>query len=88
MESAIKVQAVNRFAIFANRVHLMNGGVESYRGSAETQEEAIELAIDIAKKSRESEFFSWLQIFDRVTEKYTEYSITLDGSLKERERSQ
>ncbi|MCO1337085.1 hypothetical protein MO867_22435, partial [Microbulbifer sp. OS29] len=75
----------NRFAIFAGRVHLMNGGARNFRGSAPTEQATMELAVNIAKKSQESQFFSWLQIFDRVTEKYTEYSIKNDGSLEERE---
>ncbi|BBM00175.1 hypothetical protein [Microbulbifer sp. GL-2] len=74
---------VNRFAIFAERVHLMNGGAKSYRDSAPTQEAAKELAEEIAK-SKKAQFYSWLQILDIVTGKFTEYSIERGGVLVER----
>ncbi|WP_444910787.1 hypothetical protein [Microbulbifer sp. TRSA005] len=72
-----------RYAIFAERVHLMNGGAKSFRGSAPTEEAAMELAEEIAK-SKKAEFYSWLQILDIVTETYTEYSIKWGGVLVER----
>ncbi|WP_445364431.1 hypothetical protein ACJJIQ_09250 [Microbulbifer sp. ANSA003] len=88
MESEVKAPAVNRFAIFAGRVHLMNGGARNFRNSASTEQAAMELAVKIAKKSQESQFFSWLQIVDRATEKYTEYSILRGGELEEREKQE
>ncbi|WP_444891032.1 hypothetical protein [Microbulbifer sp. DLAB2-AA] len=77
---------VNRYAIFAERVHLMNGGAKSFRGSAPTEEAAMELAKEIAK-SKKAAFYSWLQILDIVTGTYTEYSIKWGGVLEKRERS-
>ncbi|WP_445357632.1 hypothetical protein ACJJIC_18780 [Microbulbifer sp. ANSA002] len=74
---------VNRYAIFAERVHLMNGGAKSFRGSAPTEETAMELAEEIAK-SKKAEFYSWLQILDVVTGSYTEYSIKWGGVLEAR----
>ncbi|MCO1336257.1 hypothetical protein MO867_18150 [Microbulbifer sp. OS29] len=74
---------VNRYAIFAERVHLMNGGAKSFRGSAPTEEAAMELAKEIAK-SKKAAFYSWLQILDIVTGKFTEYSIERSGVLVER----
>ncbi|WP_444908958.1 hypothetical protein [Microbulbifer sp. TRSA005] len=75
---------VNRYAIFAERVHLMNGGAKSFRGSAPSEEAAMELAEEIAK-SKKAEFYSWLQILDIVTGKFTEYSVERGGVLVERE---
>ncbi|BBM04155.1 hypothetical protein [Microbulbifer sp. GL-2] len=75
---------VNRYAIFAERVHLMNGGAKSYRDSAPTEEAALELAEEIAK-SKKAEFYSWLQILDIMTGAYTEYSIKWGGVLERRE---
>ncbi|WP_444902058.1 hypothetical protein ACJJIG_03050 [Microbulbifer sp. SSSA007] len=77
-------RTINRFAIFAERIHLMNGGAKSFRGSAPTNEAAMELAAEIAK-SEKAEFYSWLQILDIVTGNYTEYSIKRGGVLEERE---
>ncbi|WP_444912283.1 hypothetical protein [Microbulbifer sp. PAAF003] len=74
---------VNRYAIFAERVHLMNGGAKSFRGSAPTEEAAKELAKKIAK-SKKALFYSWLQILDIVTGEFTEYSIERGGVLVER----
>ncbi|WP_444888280.1 hypothetical protein [Microbulbifer sp. JMSA008] len=74
---------VNRYAIFAERVHLMNGGAKSFRGSAPTEETAMELAKEIAK-SKKAAFYSWLQILDILTGKFTEYSIGRGGMLVER----
>ncbi|WP_152452127.1 hypothetical protein [Microbulbifer sp. THAF38] len=74
---------INRYAVFAERIHLMNGGAKSYRGSAPTEEAAMELAEEIAK-SKKAEFYSWLQILDIVTGTYTEYSIKWGGVLEER----
>ncbi|USD22557.1 hypothetical protein MJO52_05340 [Microbulbifer variabilis] len=74
---------VNRFAIFAERVHLMNGGAKSFRGSAPTEEAAMELAEEIAK-SKKAEFYSWLQILDIVNGRFTEYSIMRGGVLVKR----
>ncbi|WP_299940090.1 hypothetical protein [uncultured Microbulbifer sp.] len=73
----------NRFAIFAEGIHLLNGGAKSFRGSAPTEETAMELAIEIAK-SQKARFYSWLQILDIVTGAYTEYSIKRGGVLEER----
>ncbi|WNZ57415.1 hypothetical protein QT397_08780 [Microbulbifer sp. MKSA007] len=75
---------INRFAIFAERVHLMNGGAKSFRDSAPTEESAKELAEEIAK-SEKALFYSWLQILDIMTGSYTEYSIKRGGVLEERE---
>ncbi|WP_226646132.1 hypothetical protein [Microbulbifer variabilis] len=75
---------INRFAIFAERIHLMNGGAKSYRGSAPTDEAAMELAEEIAK-SEKAEFYSWLQILDISTGRFIEYSIKRGGVLEERE---
>lgn len=61
----------------------MNGGAKSFRGSAPTEEAAMELAEEIAK-SKKAEFYSWLQILDILTESYTEYSILQSGLLVKR----
>ncbi|WP_444898854.1 hypothetical protein ACJJIX_12785 [Microbulbifer sp. VAAC004] len=74
---------VNRYAIFAERVHLMNGGAKSFRGSAPTEEAAMELAEEIAK-SKKATFYSWLQILDIATGSYSEYSIKWGGILERR----
>ncbi|MFA0813804.1 hypothetical protein [Microbulbifer epialgicus] len=78
---------INRYAIFAERVHLMNGGAKSFRDSAPTEAAAKELAEEIAK-SKKAEFYSWLQILDIVTGNYTEYSIRWGGVLEMRNCSQ
>ncbi|USD22554.1 hypothetical protein MJO52_05325 [Microbulbifer variabilis] len=75
---------INRFAIFAERIHLMNGGAKSFRDSAPTEEAAMDLAEEIAK-SEKAVFYSWLQILDVMTGNYTEYSIKTGGVLEERE---
>ncbi|AWF80269.1 hypothetical protein BTJ40_05280 [Microbulbifer sp. A4B17] len=75
---------INRFAIFAERVHLMNGGAKSFRDSAPTEEAAKVLAEEIAK-SEKAVFYSWLQILDIMTGDYIEYSIKRGGVLEERE---
>ncbi|WHI45860.1 hypothetical protein [Microbulbifer sp. VAAF005] len=75
---------VNRFAIFAERVHLMNGGAKSFRDTAPTEKAARDLAEEIAK-SEKAEFYSWLQILDIMTGSYTEYSIKRGGVLEKRE---
>ncbi|WP_444888277.1 hypothetical protein [Microbulbifer sp. JMSA008] len=75
---------INRFAIFAERIHLMNGGAKSFRDSAPTEEAAMDLAEEIAK-SEKAVFYSWLQILDIMTGNYTEYSIKTGGVLEERE---
>ncbi|WP_445354924.1 hypothetical protein ACJJI5_18800 [Microbulbifer sp. EKSA008] len=77
---------INRYAIFAERIHLMNGGAKSFRGSVSTEEAAMELAKEIAK-SKKAEFYIWLQILDIVTGTYTEYSIKWGGVLEKRELS-
>ncbi|WP_444898856.1 hypothetical protein ACJJIX_12770 [Microbulbifer sp. VAAC004] len=77
---------INRFAIFAERIHLMNGGAKSFRDSAPTEEAAMDLAEEIAK-SEKAVFYSWLQILDVMTGNYTEYSIKTGGVLEERECS-
>ncbi|WP_445357273.1 hypothetical protein ACJJIC_14690 [Microbulbifer sp. ANSA002] len=74
---------INRFAIFAEGVHLMNGGAKSFRDSAPTEKAAMELAEEIAK-SKKAEFYSWLQILDIVAGSYREYSIKRGGVLEER----
>ncbi|QFT53972.1 hypothetical protein [Microbulbifer sp. THAF38] len=75
---------INRFVIFAERIHLMNGGAKSFRDSAPTEKAAMELAEEIAK-SEKAVFYSWLQILDIMTGNYTEYSIKTGGVLEERE---
>ncbi|WHI45870.1 hypothetical protein ACJJIE_11960 [Microbulbifer sp. TRSA001] len=50
---------IHRYAIFAERVQVMDGGAESFRGSAPTQEAAKELAEKIAK-SQKAQFYFWL----------------------------
>jgi aromatic ring-opening dioxygenase LigB subunit len=62
----------------------MNCGAKSFRGSAPSEEAAMELAEEIAK-SKKAEFYSWLQILDIVTGRYTEYSIKWGGVLEERD---
>ncbi|WP_444932030.1 hypothetical protein ACJJIF_09790 [Microbulbifer sp. SSSA002] len=74
----------NRFAIFAERIHLMNGGAKSFRGSAPTGEKAMELAEEIAK-SEKAQFYSWLQILDISSGEFIEYSIKSGGVLEERD---
>lgn len=69
---------VSRFAIFAERVHLLNCGAKSFRASAPTQEAAKELVEKFAK-SKKALHYSWLQILDMATGKFTEYSIKRGG---------
>ncbi|MCO1334161.1 hypothetical protein MO867_07365 [Microbulbifer sp. OS29] len=76
----------NRYAIFAGRVHLMNGGANSFKVAAPTKKEAMELAEEIAQ-SEKAVFYSWLQILDIVTGTYAEYSIKRGGVLEERRGS-
>ncbi|WHI46820.1 hypothetical protein [Microbulbifer sp. VAAF005] len=74
----------NRYAIFAGRAHLMNGGANSFKVAAPTKKEAVELAEEIAQ-SEKAIFYSWLNILDVQTGEITRYSILRGGVLKEKQ---
>ncbi|WP_444921331.1 hypothetical protein ACJJID_02410 [Microbulbifer sp. CnH-101-G] len=70
---------VNRYAIFAERVHLMNGGPKSFRDSAPTEEAAMKLAEEVVK-SKKAEFYLCPQMLDFVVGVYNEFSVKRAGS--------
>lgn len=71
---------MNRFVIFNGNYNLQMGGAKDFKGSYPTKVEAKTIAKKIAK---ENFFISWIQIFDKITDEYTSYSV-VGGELKER----
>ncbi|WP_444902558.1 hypothetical protein ACJJIG_10640 [Microbulbifer sp. SSSA007] len=75
---------MDRFAIFYGSYNLQMGGAKDFKESHPNKEEARKRAEEIAK---ENFFASWVQIFDKVTDELTIYSV-VDGELKERDCDQ
>ncbi|QFT56619.1 hypothetical protein [Microbulbifer sp. THAF38] len=74
---------MNRFAVFSGSYNLQIGGVADFKESYPTKADAKKKAEEIA---RDNFFVSWIQIFDKVTDEFSTYSV-VDRKLKKRNHS-
>ncbi|WP_444883140.1 hypothetical protein [Microbulbifer sp. PSTR4-B] len=65
--------------LFSEKVHLINDRAKSFRGSAPTEETAMELAEELVKFKR-AEFYFCPQMLDFVVGAYNEFLVKRAGS--------